>query len=83
VTLPNGKSDHWTVTQVTDMGITNMKDGNQRELTVIVADSGTVTVMVDECVLTGKMAGASVTGTASASCPLGTGTWSATIHADK
>ena len=81
VKLPNGKSDVWSVTEVNEMGVTEMKDKAGHSMSVIVGDSGNVTVLAEDCMLTGKLEGGSVTGTSSlASCPMGSGAWSATIQ---
>jgi hypothetical protein len=81
VTQPNGATDVWTVSGVNEMGVPLVKDRAGHTMSVIVGDSGAVTMIGDDCLLQGKMEGTRISGTsAAASCAMGTGNWSATIH---
>ena len=82
VKLPSGKSDKWTKSEDGQMGITEFKDSSGKKFSIMVGQGDAATVMMDSCMLNGKIEGNKVVNGQSVlpGCPVGTGAWSATIN---
>jgi Sec-independent protein translocase protein TatA len=82
VKLPSGKSDTWTKTEAGMMGITEFKDAGGKKFSIMVGKDDAVTIMMDSCMLNGKIDGNKLVNGQSVlpGCPAGTGAWSATIN---
>jgi len=82
VKLPSGKSDTWTKTEAGQMGITEFKDSSGKKFAIMIGQGDTATIMMDSCMLNGKIEGNKLVNGQSVlpGCPAGTGAWSATIN---
>lgn len=82
VKLPSGKSDTWTKSEDGMMGITEFKDSSGKKFSIMIGQGDAATVMMDSCMLNGKIEGNKLVNGQSVlpGCPVGTGAWSATIN---
>ena len=82
VKLPSGKSDKWTKSGDSMMGMTEFKDSSGKTLTIAVGKDDAATVMYESCMMSGKIQADKVVEGKSVlpGCAVGTGEWSATIN---
>jgi hypothetical protein len=82
VKFPSGKSEAWTVDEVSELGLVKMKGPGDKEYNVALAQNDEVTFQGEgACLFTGKLANGKIEGTQPLpGCGMGTGPFSVTIN---